>query len=224
MSKFIKNKRENIILCSKVGNVASLPGGVLIDHSYHNIRASVKRSLRRLGTEYIDILYLHGNPYLDDTSEIDESLEALRELKEEGAIKSFGCSIGGNFKGFDNLTKNFPIIQLHYNPLFDKAKNLLDNVDPEKNTIVISSPLSRGLLASKVVRDFSGEEYSGDIRKSWMSNPVQVEEFSKKLDTLNISNDYVIADVLKFSLSHPSVGSIIPGVNHRSGKSDHIMH
>ena len=77
---------------------------------------------------------------------------------------------------------------------------------------MISSPLSRGLLASKVVRDFSGEEYSGDIRKSWMSNPVQVEEFSKKLDTLNISNDYVIADVLKFSLSHPSMGSIIPGV------------
>ena len=177
-------KRQDIVLCTKVGNVASIPEGVLIDHSYHNIHAATRRSLKRLNTDYIDILYLHGNPYSQEKNEIEESEDALKALKKEGLIKSYGCSIGGNFKGFDDLLKKFPIVQLHYNPLFDKARTLLDKVDAKKNTIIISSPLSRGLLGAKKIRDFSGEEYSGDIRKSWLLNPIPVSYTHLTLPTI----------------------------------------
>jgi aryl-alcohol dehydrogenase-like predicted oxidoreductase len=68
---------------------------------YHLIQ-SVERSLKRLGTDYIDIYHLHG---FDATSPVDETLRALDDLVRDGKIRYIACS---NFSGW-HLMKSLSV-------------------------------------------------------------------------------------------------------------------
>lgn len=90
VGKAIKYKRDSIILATKVGNRFE-PGkdGWSWDPSKKHIMSSVKESLRRLQTDYIDLYQLHGGTNQDN---IDETIEAFEELKKEGVIRYYGIS------------------------------------------------------------------------------------------------------------------------------------
>ncbi|MGV2686963.1 aldo/keto reductase, partial [Clostridium perfringens] len=80
----------DVIIATKVGN-RRVPGkdGLVWDPSKDYIKSAVKDSLRRLGTDYIDLYQLHGGT-LDDP--LDETIEAFEELKREGWIRYYGIS------------------------------------------------------------------------------------------------------------------------------------
>ncbi len=92
VGKAIKGKdRSKIVLCTKVG----LPFG---DHPYagtgrclkkEGIMFEIDQSLRRLGTDYIDLYQIH---WPDKNTEIEESMEALLKLQEMGKIRYIGVS------------------------------------------------------------------------------------------------------------------------------------
>lgn len=60
-----------------------------IDPSKAYIKEAVKKSLTRLKTDYIDLYQLHGGTIEDN---IDETIEAFEELKQEGVIRYYGIS------------------------------------------------------------------------------------------------------------------------------------
>ncbi len=81
-------RRDNIVLATKVG----LPFGEDVNQrggSRRWIVAAVEGSLRRLQTDWIDVLQMHR---LDPTADIDETLGALSDLVHAGKIRSFGAS------------------------------------------------------------------------------------------------------------------------------------
>lgn len=90
VGKAIKGRRGNVILASKVGN-RRVPGqeAWVWDASKTYILSAVKDSLRRLGTDYLDLYQLHGGT-LDDP--IDETIEAFEQLRREGVIRHYGIS------------------------------------------------------------------------------------------------------------------------------------
>jgi aryl-alcohol dehydrogenase-like predicted oxidoreductase len=90
VGKALKNRRADVIIATKVGN-RRIPGreGWVWDPSKSYILAAVKESLRRLGTDYIDLYQLHGGT-IDDP--IDETIEAFEELKRAGVIRWYGIS------------------------------------------------------------------------------------------------------------------------------------
>lgn len=90
VGKAVKHCRHEVIIATKVGN-RRIPGkeGWVWDPSGAYIRSAVKESLRRLGTDYIDLYQLHGGTLEDP---IEETIDAFEQLKREGLIRAYGIS------------------------------------------------------------------------------------------------------------------------------------
>ena len=86
----LRKVRSEVVMATKVGN-RIIPGreGWVWDASKEYIMTAVKESLRRLGTDYIDLYQLHGGTIEDP---IDETIEAFERLKEQGWIRWYGIS------------------------------------------------------------------------------------------------------------------------------------
>lgn len=86
----LKPVRDRVVIATKVGNRwKEEKDGWYWGPSKTYIKDAVKYSLKRLGTDYIDLYQLHGGT-LDDP--IDDIIEAFEQLKEEGLIRHYGIS------------------------------------------------------------------------------------------------------------------------------------
>jgi aryl-alcohol dehydrogenase-like predicted oxidoreductase len=87
LGRAIRARRGEVILATKVGfaQVDRRPEGL----SPARIRQALAQSLERLGTDYVDLYYLHVP---DHDTPIEASLEAIREALEAGSIRAFGVS------------------------------------------------------------------------------------------------------------------------------------
>jgi aryl-alcohol dehydrogenase-like predicted oxidoreductase len=96
IGEHIGSRRDEYILASKAGcplkhQPDASPGPLVHDYSPKNIRAGVEQSLRRLRTEYLDLVQLHISPSLA-TLRRDGVIETLVGLRDEGKIRAFGVS------------------------------------------------------------------------------------------------------------------------------------
>lgn len=82
-----KWKREDYFICTKAGRL----GLAEFDYSRLWIRKSVLRSLERLGTSYLDLVYIHDVEFVDEPSIIG-AVKELKLLKDEGIVKNIGIS------------------------------------------------------------------------------------------------------------------------------------
>src|SRR5215218_6711428 len=86
----IKDRRDEVVLATKFGLVSHAGGGAWnLDSTPANIRLAVEGSLRRLGTDRIDLYYQHR---VDPGTPIEDTVGALAELVAEGKIRYVGLS------------------------------------------------------------------------------------------------------------------------------------
>ncbi|HMJ60224.1 MAG TPA: aldo/keto reductase, partial [Bryobacteraceae bacterium] len=84
----LEGKRDKIVLATKIGRYDV----EAFDFSAKRVRSSVEESLRRLRTDYIDILTAHDIEFGDRTQIVEETVPAMRALQQEGKIRSVGIS------------------------------------------------------------------------------------------------------------------------------------
>lgn len=84
-------ERERWILCSKTGEEFS-DGHSHFDFSARHTRASVERSLRRLRTDWLDLVLIHSDGKDLDVLERSDCVETLLQLKAEGLVRAIGMS------------------------------------------------------------------------------------------------------------------------------------
>lgn len=90
VGRAIKARRDDVVLATKFGLVSHTGGGPgVTDSSAANIRTAVEGSLRRLGTDHIDLCYQHR---VDPNVPIEETAGAVAELISEGKVLHFGLS------------------------------------------------------------------------------------------------------------------------------------
>ena len=90
VGRAIKDRRDQVVLATKFGLVSHAGGGPgVLDSSPANIRAAVEGSLKRLGTDHIDLYYQHR---VDPNTPIEETIGALAELVAAGKIRHIGLS------------------------------------------------------------------------------------------------------------------------------------
>jgi aryl-alcohol dehydrogenase-like predicted oxidoreductase len=141
-----------------------------------------EQSLRRLGTDYIDLYQIHWN---DPTTPISESMEAFIRLKEQGKIRAAGVS---NYSvsqmeearmSLDVASNQVPYSMLRREIEQDLVPWCLQN----KSSILAYSPLQRGLLTGKITPETSFAE--GDFRPTtpWY-RPGNIEKVNRFLDGL----------------------------------------
>jgi aryl-alcohol dehydrogenase-like predicted oxidoreductase len=93
VGRAIKDRREQVVLATKFGLVSHSGGGPgVIDSSPSNVRAAVEGSLKRLGTDHIDLYYQHR---VDPKTPIEDTVGALAALVAEGKIRYIGLSEAG---------------------------------------------------------------------------------------------------------------------------------
>src|SRR5437899_1539044 len=93
VGRAIKDRRDNVVLATKFGLVSHAGGGPgAIDSSPANIRVAVEGSLKRLGTDHIDLSYQHR---VDPNTPIEDTVGTLAELIAEGKIRHIGLSEAG---------------------------------------------------------------------------------------------------------------------------------
>jgi aryl-alcohol dehydrogenase-like predicted oxidoreductase len=85
----IRGRREGLFLATKYGITRDAQGQLVIDNQPQSLRQAVESSLTRLGTDRIDLFYLHR---IDRDTPIEESVGTLAELVQAGKIRHIGLS------------------------------------------------------------------------------------------------------------------------------------
>ena len=157
VGKLIKEMRQSIVLATKVG-MPTGPGVNDIGLSRKHIMDGIEGSLRRLGTDYVDLYYVHS---WDEVTPIEETLGALDEIVKQGKVRYIGCS---NFFTWQ-LCKSLWVSELHnmarfnciqspYNLITRDIENeLLPLCNRERVGISVYNPLAGGFLTGKHQQD-----------------------------------------------------------------------
>lgn len=90
LGQALAGRRDQVVIATKFGTIQHRGDGAYgMDGSSENVRLSVEGSLRRLGTDHIDLYYQHR---MDPNTPIEETVGALAELIAEGKILHYGLS------------------------------------------------------------------------------------------------------------------------------------
>ena len=172
VGRWLKNKRDRFIVATKaVGKVG--PSSWDQGASRKHLLDAIDASLRRLGTDYVDLYQLHSD---DRETPIDETLEALDIIVRSGKARYVGVS---NFLAYrlalalgraDFLrTARFVSVQPRYNLLFRQIERELLPLAEEQRIAVISyNPIAGGLLTGKHKHDVAPTEgrFSSQLRSA----------------------------------------------------------
>jgi aryl-alcohol dehydrogenase-like predicted oxidoreductase len=170
----IRKRRSEVVLATKFGAVRN-PDGTLVagQGRAEYVRQAIDESLKRLGTDYVDLYYIHR---VDPTTPIAETVGAMAELVREGKVRYLGLSEASPAK-IREAHSVHPItaLQTEYS-LFTREpeEELLGVVRELGIGFVAYSPLGRGILAGgiKSTADLS----AGD----WRRNHPRFQEESLK--------------------------------------------
>lgn len=210
-------KRSDVVLATKVfGQVG--PGPNDRGASRGHIMDGVKASLKRLGTDYIDLYQIHG---LDPVTPIEETVGALDDLVRQGHVRYVGVS---NWSAW-TIMKALGIAERHgwtrlstlqaYYTIAgrDLEREIVPLLTAEKVGLMVWSPLAGGLLSGKYNRDGSGPE--GARRVSFDFPPVNKERAFDCVDAMRVIADARGASVARVALAwvlqRPFVMSVIIG-------------
>ena len=143
--------RNRLFIATKCGLSRSPDGGAKVDNRPETIRTSCEASLQRLGTDYIDLFYLHR---IDPTVPIEESAGALGELIAAGKIRHAGlseCSEATLRRACK--VQHIAAVQSEYSIWSrDPDAGVLAACVELGTTLVAYSPLGRGFLAGNFAR------------------------------------------------------------------------
>ena len=218
LGKAVKKYRNQVNLFTKAGAVASYSDivsdtAVHIDLSYHHLMASVDRSLKRLGIDFLDVFQIHKSPQSEEDFQNIE--KAFHRIKSEGKSRYCGASVGINYESGIELMKRGLVDTLQiYFSLIDPIplNELLPIAKQEGVGIIVAEPLAQGLLTGKYTPDhvFSHSDLRSHI---YDSNLLQKKlKRSQEFQFLINENRDASQVALSYVLSMDEVSTCIPGV------------
>src|SRR5215472_7388235 len=216
----IKGRRDSLLLSTKV----RMPmGGGPNDAglSRQHIIAGCEASLRRLGTDHVDIYHVHE---WDGQTRLEETMSALNALVAAGKVRYLAAS---NYAGWQLMKalavadshgfERFAAQQIYYSlEARDAEFELVPLAVDQGLGILVWSPLAGGLLSGKYRRHGSPESGTRQVSGTWNEPPVRTRE--KLYDTVEVLVDIAGAHgaspaqvALAWLLGRPAVTSVIIG-------------
>lgn len=221
LGQAIKGRRDKVLISTK-GAFRRGPGPNDVGASRHYLPRAVDASLRRLGTDYIDLYQLHA---FDALTPVEEALGTLDDLVRAGKIRSIGCS---NFSGW-HLMKSLAVSekyglaryvahQAYYSLIGrDYEWELMPLALDQKVGAVVWSPLGWGRLTGKIRRGQPLPKVSRLQSQVAIDKgpPVPDEYLYRVVDALDAvgkeTGKTVPQVALNWLLGRPSVSTVIIG-------------
>lgn len=227
--------RDQIIVATKVRSAMSEAAAAgtgdvnNVGLSRKHIFSAVEQSLKRLGTDYIDLYQVHG---WDPLTPIEETLLALNDLVQQGKVRYLGCSnwsarhlMKAICLSRANGWAEFVSLQAYYSLVGrDLEHELLPLCQEEGLGVLPWSPLSGGFLSGKYRRETPSPE--GARRSGFQFPPIDEAHGFDAVETLEqIAKDRngSIAQVaLRWLLAQRGVASVIIGANKLTQVEDNL--
>jgi aryl-alcohol dehydrogenase-like predicted oxidoreductase len=226
----IRGRRDEVLLTTKVRfRMGSRPNDVGL--SRHHIVTACEASLRRLGTDYLDLYQLHE---WDGLTPLEETLQALHLLVSSGKVRYVGAS---NFSAW-HLMKALGIAerdglprlvsqQIYYSLQAREAEYELVPLSVDQGLgILVWSPLAGGLLSGKYRRGQQPPEGSRHLTE-WDEPPVHDEDLL--YDIVDVLVDMGEAPgvsaaqiALAYTLGRPAVTSLVIGARTSEQLADNL--
>lgn len=226
--KALGTQRKNVILATKV-RARMGPGSNDVGLSRHHIIEGCEHSLKRLGTDYIDLYQVHS---FDPITPLEETLRALDDLVRQGKVRYIGCS---NFAGWQLMKalsisekccwEKFVSLQALYSLVSrDLEYDLVPLCLDQGLGILVFSPLGGGFLTGKYRRGQSrpvgtrlseADSLTGDEEKGF-TIVEELEQIARKHNTT------VAQAALNYILAKPGVSSVIIGVRTPEQLADNL--
>lgn len=217
LGKALGSKRKDVVIATKFGMAASgLPGGA--SRSY--VLQSAERSLKRLGTDYIDLFYLHRP---DKSVPIGETLDALEELIRQGKVRHAAAS---NMTA-ELLTESHSIASSRHLHGFIATQEHLSLLTRGAETAIAPTvkelhmgfipyfPLASGLLTGKYKRGVAPAQGTRlDTWKQRSSSLLTEQNFDKveRLEAYAGEHQRSISELaIAWLMAKPDVPSVIAG-------------
>ena len=193
------------------------------------IMTAVKASLKRLGTDYIDLYQVHG---LDLSTPVEETVRALDDLVRQGHVRYVGCSNWSAWKIMQALDiadargwTRFASLQAYYTIAGrDLEREIAPLLTEQKVGLMVWSPLAGGLLTGKYDRD--GKAPGGSRRINFDFPPVDRTRAFACIDAMRpiaeAHGTSVARVALAYLLAKPFVTSVIIGARNVEQLDDNI--
>ncbi len=224
--------RDEVLLATKVRfPMSDEPNDAGL--SRHHIIRSAEASLRRLGTDHIDLYQVHG---WDGQTPLEETLSALDSLVRSGKVRYIGAS---NFSAWHLMkalwvsertgSARFVSQQIYYSLQSRDAETELVPVSIDQDLgILVWSPIAGGLLSGKYRRSGAeGAEGSRHLSGEWEEPPIHDED--KLYDTIELLVEIGAARgvsaaqiALAYLIAKPAVTSVIVGARTEAQLSDDL--
>jgi aryl-alcohol dehydrogenase-like predicted oxidoreductase len=205
IGRYVGHRRDEYFLASKCGCPLQAPPGTPPpyphDYSPVNVRADVEQSLRRLGTDRLDLVQVHMSPSRAQL-EADDTVSTLQELRDAGKVRFIGMS--GTLPNLpDHIAMGvFDVFQIPYSAIQREHEDLITAASDARAGTLIRGGVARGAPAED---------------KTWRAGPIGLAEGEgqrrwegSELDNA-LNGMSRMEFLLRFTVSHPGLSTTIVG-------------
>ena len=223
VGEVVKGRRDQVVIATKCGlNWHHGKGAYFFEqygekvHRYlgaNGIEYELEQSLRRLGTDYIDVYITH---WQDATTPIDETMEALTRLKAAGKIRAIGASNLSVSELEDYIAAGgLDCIQERYS-MIDRGieETLLPLAKAWPISTISYSPMAMGLLTGKITPEhrFEGDDIRKDDPRFSVGNRQAVQAFERSVGALLDAHGIGLSElVVAWTIQRPQIDFVLCG-------------
>lgn len=194
-------KRKAVFMATKCCRY----GNGVFDFSYQRVLSSLDESLKRLQTDYVDLLQVHDIEFGNREQVLNEAIPAVLRAKEQGKARYVGFS-GLPVRYLAQIARQVSVDTVlswgHYTLLNDEINDELVPLSQEKGFgLMNAAPLMQRILSDAPV-------------PSWQSSPQAVKDLQPRLNQICRDHGVALSDVaLRFALDHSAIATTIIGMS-----------
>lgn len=206
LGQALEGRRDRVVVCTKFGYWPDLNA----DFGPERIEESVEASLRRLRTDYLDVLLIHSPP---DPTVLDASAPqyaTLERLKSEGVVRAYGVSLTDDSSAELERVLETPseVVEVRFNALHQEPLAGMEHARDQGLGVIVKVPLESGWLSGR----YGAQSTFDDVRGRWTREEITrrarlVQGFERVLP----EGTPPARGALRFILAHSAVSTVAPG-------------
>lgn len=216
LGQALKGLRSQVVLCSKFGHPAHGPA----DFSVSALRPSIEASLRRLQTDYLDVLLVHNPPpeWLDGRR--SGLYEALSDLQQAGVLRSYGVSVDTlHDMNIAAQTTGCTVMEVLFNAFQQGVRPGLDDAAAQGIGLIAKVPLDSGWLAG----GYGAQSTFRGVRERWQPEIIMRRAaLVAQVSALLPPSLPMAQGALGYVLAHPQISTVIPGARSQKQVLDNM--
>jgi aryl-alcohol dehydrogenase-like predicted oxidoreductase len=208
LGEVLRDRRDEVVLVSKFGHTPEGPKEFSVNWFWE----SLESSLRRLQTDYLDVLLLH-NPPREMYAGTDPVWAAMDEARQQGKIRYYGASLDFATEVEDCLSNtNSQVLEILFNVFHQDVRRSFATVNRHDVGLIAKVPLDSGWLTG---RFDAGSRFEG-IRARWSKDEIAKRaELVSEIEWLVEDGSELAHKAIGYILSYDEVGCVIPGIRTR---------